>query len=297
MRPEHSHRRRFSIYCLKVRFQQPFPVRKILPRSLTMPKNTLLISMITVCCFFTTAVVTEDTIDIQPNLESGKVYDLNTLPKTWFDFVYPSHAICGKNASICWYSIPPELHFPFDGIVMSEEQLIYVIKGPVTLQTNQGKKVLHNTDCMRFTKGDQCKIVPGPDSAELLVIDWPVSKFIMSVKQWNSKTTPSTALSPTSAPSLSFGSTIFLRDMEKVPIDKDILGCFVQGERGQLICLSTLSTAGKISQSTAKKVDVEEDIFSTSEGDLKITFIGHGSYMFTFNNTLRSLQTRRFGRA
>ena len=44
------------------------------------------------------------------------------------------------------------------------------------------------------------------------------------------------------------------------------------------------SSIGKKIQTTDYQIDFEEDNFTTSAGNLKITFIGHGSYMFTFNN-------------
>ena len=51
-----------------------------------------------------------------------------------------------------------------------------------------------------------------------------------------------------------------------------------------VFCGINCSFAEKDTQTTDYRSDFEKDIFKTSEGDLKITFIGHGSYMFTFNN-------------
>ena len=41
---------------------------------------------------------------------------------------------------------------------------------------------------------------------------------------------------------------------------------------------------GKTTRPSSLRSDFEVDVFKTSEGELKITFVGHGSYMFTFNN-------------
>ena len=39
-------------------------------------------------------------------------------------------------------------------------------------------------------------------------------------------------------------------------------------------------------RTSSLRSDFEFDRFKTSEGELKITFVGHGSYMFTFNNLI-----------
>ena len=43
------------------------------------------------------------------------------------------------------------------------------------------------------------------------------------------------------------------------------------------------SLKGKTTRSSSLRSDFEVDVFKTSEGELKITFVGHGSYIFTFN--------------
>ncbi len=182
-------------------------------------------------------------VNIEPNLDPGKVYNLGTLPKTWFDFVFPSRAIWGKNATICWFSYGPESSLPSSGVVESEEYLIYVIKGPVTIQTNKGEKVLHDTDCVLFKKGDRCQVSTGPDSAELIEINWPVMPWIVSMKFFSDKTPTSTAIPPSTIPTLPPDSTICLRKIEKVTLGKNILGRLIQGERGQLCNFTLLADA------------------------------------------------------
>ncbi|MDP2984476.1 MAG: MBL fold metallo-hydrolase [Candidatus Latescibacter sp.] len=50
----------------------------------------------------------------------------------------------------------------------------------------------------------------------------------------------------------------------------------------KLSILITLCMVGYVSQSSAQK-KLQEDVLKTSLGDLRITFIGHASLMFTFN--------------
>lgn len=182
-------------------------------------------------------------VTFEPNLEPGKVYNLDKLPKSWFDFVYPSRALWGKNVQICWFSLDPETHLTGAEGVEAEESLIYVIKGPVTLQTNNGERVLHDTDCMLFMKGDRSDIANGPDSAQLLMIYWPVLPGFVSMKYWSPKTPASAAIPPSTIPTLPPDSILCLRKIDKVILEKNILGRLVQGERGQLRNFTLLADA------------------------------------------------------
>ena len=235
-------------------------------------------------------------INIEPNMEPGKVYNLDTLPKSWIDFVFPSRAIWGKNASLCWFSYGPEMTLPGDGEVTAEEYLIYVIKGPVTIQTNKGEKVLHNTDCMLFKKGDKCKISTDLDSAELLEVYWPVMPGLVSLKLWGEKAAQNTVIPPTTIPTISHDSTICLRKIEKVTLGKNIFGRLVQGERGQLRNFTLLADA----VFPSVKSGGEEFLFvmrGSLEKDYngKTVLMNNGDVMYLPEGTVHGIKAGRYG--
>ena len=172
---------------------------------------------------------------IQPNLKPGRVYNIKEVPESWFNFVFPSRTIWGENAVICWESFTPETSFGAEvGSLQSDECLIYVLKGPVTLNPGESKTVLHETDCFFLEKGNNCVLSSGFDSAELLVIQWPVIPMFVSMKFWQEKTLPPASISPSSAPSVPPGKVIRLRELGMSDIAKNVRGRFVQGKRGQI---------------------------------------------------------------
>ena len=205
--------------------------------------------------------------EIQPNLEPGKVYNLDTLPRSWFDFLCPSRAFWGKNVSVFWLSSPPEATFPITS-VQSEESLIYVIKGPLTIQTGKGKITLHDSECMLFKKGDQCILSSGPDSVELLEIDWPIMPVFVSA-QYYKKPPQLAAIPPSSTSNLPPDSTRCFRKTAKLDLAPNLRGRLVQGERGQL-CNVNIPPDAVISSSTSK---VEEFLY-VMRGTLEKTVNG-----------------------
>ncbi|MBN1294327.1 MAG: SMP-30/gluconolactonase/LRE family protein [Candidatus Latescibacteria bacterium] len=232
-----------------------------------MYRYIFLIILILACNLSTGLITAQEPLTIEPNIEPGKVYNLDTLPKTWFDFVFPSRAIWGKNTGICWFSYGPNTALPGDGPLEVDESLIYVIKGPITVTTNNGDKILHDTDCMLFKKGDTCNISTGPDSAEFLAIFWPLAPWIVSMKYFG--TPPGVAIAPSTVPTLPPDSTMCLRKLDKVILEENILGRLVQCERGQLRNFTFLGDA-VISSVTS---DGEEFLF-VMRGSLEKTIDG-----------------------
>jgi len=206
--------------------------------------RTALIGLICIGILSSIPVAAQEPLTIEPNLEPGKVYNLKTLPRTWFDFVYPSSAVWSENVAISWYSCGPEASLPpGQNTVEAEEFLLYVVNGPVTVQTNGGEKVLHDTDCMLFTRGDLCTVSIGKDSVEFLMIQWPMPPMLLSMQHWRAKTPPNAAIPPSSAPTLEPDEVTCLRTIEKVTLENGILGRLVQAERGQLLNCTFMSDA------------------------------------------------------
>jgi len=183
-------------------------------------------------------------VNIEPNMEPGKVYNLDEIPKGWFDSYFPNRSIWGENVLLSWLSFAPEASYgAATGDLQAEECMIYVLKGPITLNPGDDEIVLHETDCTFLGKGDKCILTSGPDSAELLMIQWPVIPLFISMKMWQDKTEPLPAIPPLSKPLESQEEITRLREIGMLDIAKNVRGRFVQGKRGQICDLVLTSDA------------------------------------------------------
>ena len=200
-----------------------------------MIRRTALLSLLFAVILITIPIEAQEQNPGEPNLEPGKVYSLKELPESWFNFAFPSRTIWGKNAILCWESFDPGASFGAAvGSLQSEECLVFVLKGPVTLNPGKDETVLHETDGIFLEKGSDCNLTSGPDSAELLMIQWPVIPLFVSMNLWQQKTAPPAAIPPGAEPSVSPGKVLRLREFGMCDMAKNIRGRFIQGKRGQL---------------------------------------------------------------
>ena len=212
-------------------------------------KHIVLISLIIACIFISVPAVAQKLVKIEPNLEPGKVYSAVEIPEAWYIGSVFSFGIKGATIRTAWgknfmihraiigpasnFSIPYEI----------EESLVYVIKGPLTFSEGDKNTVLHDSDCVFFGKYPWRQITTDLDTAEFLLVTWPVIPKFVSMKLMQANAPIPDAIPPSSEPSEAFGEVIRISRLGMITIAKNVLGRLVQGNRGQICDMVLLKNA------------------------------------------------------
>jgi gluconolactonase len=181
--------------------------------------------------------------EIKPNIEPGKVYHLDELPNSWFDFWYNARSFWGKNVLITWMNLEPYTYlFP---LPTGENSLLINMNGRLDLNFDNKNLELYGMDCLYLEKNTEFSSTTDKESAQILTIFWPINILhVRNPEVSEPKITIPPILPSTSKPSVTPGDVFNLNNYQFSRITRDVYARIVQFSRAQL-CYFRIAPEGK----------------------------------------------------
>jgi gluconolactonase len=192
--------------------------------------------------------------EIKPNLEPGRVYHLDELPNSWFNFYYNARSFWGKNVLITWVSLDScDFLYP---LPTGENSLFVDMNGQMDLTYDNKKFELQAMDGLYLDKDSLIPATTNKASAELLGIFWPINIGHVGTQDApGKKIIAPKALPPSSIPTVTPGEVFNFNDNQFCKLSSDVYARIVQFSRAQL-CHLRIVPEGKF-----KPADYDGEVF------------------------------------